>query len=132
VAFSFGDGLFGGLISDSKSGMPFSFALKTGRLVRVDLDRSAVISGICSVFMQPIFLLGAAYGEYEWHHPRIKVLRHFVSDGQIPGTCCSCDWVLGSKRTFDASEAPFLIEDSDAFRSQLRDPVITEWKPFAG
>jgi hypothetical protein len=123
VAFSFSDGLFGGSIFDCKDGMAMGFALNIGRLVRVDLDKLSVITGTCPMFLPLALSLGSTYGKGEYFHPRIKMLRGFVLDGKMAGA-----WNHNDR----AEHALDFVEDSDAFRSQLRDPVITEWEPFAG
>jgi hypothetical protein len=127
VALSFGHGLFGGVIFDSQSGLPIQFALRGGRLVRLDLDKSTVISGICPVFMQPISSLVAVYGFGEKHHPRIKVLRRHVLDGKIPGAVMHTGSIVGHG-TFDESYMPWLIEESKDFQVKLKEPVVTTWE----
>ncbi|MDR1031715.1 MAG: hypothetical protein LBL30_01155 [Holosporales bacterium] len=107
-ARSLSDGLFGGMIRDGETGCAFTYALQTGVLYCADIELSWLTDPECPIFIPALHSLGAAYGYFELHHPRIKLL------------CCdTCDMMSCQ------------IDDVDGF-SNLSDVLWLRTKNAAG
>ena len=75
-AYSFSDGLFGGLVRDGGSGAAFGCFRRIdrggGNLICADLPTKDLLAGELPIVIPPVSPMGSALGDGEFHHPRVK------------------------------------------------------------
>jgi hypothetical protein len=121
TAFSYGDGLFSGVVTDIDA-IPMLFMLKRGCCVRVDISKKEAISEQSPFYVPPLSPFEAAFAMGEHYHPRIKVLASFSKNGEE----------VDGKFVFDNKKerAPHLVfwrSDSQEDLLSRIDFVVSDW-----
>lgn len=86
AALSFSDGVFGGIIFDSVTGMAFDYFCKLKHMIAFSISKKDYLDGATAFFIPPLSIFGNTNGRGEFHHPRMLYFYEGNSEeDEIPG-----------------------------------------------